>query len=559
MGRPLGGTSVNPIGERTNNAKPDKPATEGRANRPEKLESELRTLREELRTLRSKVGELEESRVLEASDAIVLASGRAETIADAALESLVQLTLGSQKDPLTETPNRLIFLDRVERAIALARRSGIHFAVLFLDIDHFKKINVSYGHGVGDDVLRRVANALRSALRETDTVSRLGGDEFVVLLHAVEHRQAAAGTARLLRRLVHQPFMVEGQQIRIRVSLGIAMYPEDGANAADLIAHADASMYDAKDKVRATDQKDSQDAGTLQPYPSRNRGRRGRRGRRVDAAPAAVLLDPSDLREANQRLVIAALAAEQQESEAVQSYRRQARSIAIVAHELRVPLHPLRMAAAVLSRATASEAMLDDIKLIIDRQVTYMARLVEDLVDGSRIDAGTLRLERTRLNFAELVESALETCRTLWEEREQQLTVDLPEAPVYVDGDPLRLTQVVVNLLDNASKYSHRKGNIGVQLREDDGEARLTVTDDGIGIAATALPSIFDFFVQEPSAHAHAHSSGGLGIGLGVVRELVLAHGGHTRAASEGPGRGAEFVVTLPLSAPGPDSGSRPA
>lgn len=545
---------MKPSSKRTDQSIEDNSAPQPRADRPEKLESELLTLREELRTLRSKVSDMEESRVLEANDAIVLASQRAEKIADSALESLVHLTLTSQRDPLTETPNRLIFLDRVERAIALARRSGIRFAVLFLDIDHFKKINDSYGHGVGDDVLRFVANALRSALRETDTVSRLGGDEFVVLLHAVERREAAASTARLLRRLVHQPFLVEGQQIRIRVSLGMAMYPEDGARAAELIAHADAAMYDAKAKVRASDQQESQDAGTLQPFPSRNRGRRSRR---VDAAPATALLDPSDLREANQRLVIAALTAQQQESDAVQSYRRQARSIAIVAHELRVPLHPLRMAAAVLSRAAASEAMLDHIKLIIDRQVTYMSRLVEDLVDGSRIDAGTLRLERTRLDFAELVNSALDTCRTLWEEREQQLTVDLPKAPVYVDGDPLRLTQVVVNLLDNASKYSHRKGNIRVELREEEGKARLTVRDDGIGISAAALPSIFDFFVQEPNAHAHA--SGGLGIGLGVVRELVLAHAGHVNATSEGPGKGAEFVVTLPLSASGRSSGSQPA
>jgi len=201
--------------------------------------------------------------------------------------------------------------------------------------------------------------------------------------------------------------------------------------------------------------------------------------------------------------------------------------------------------------------MFDHIKLSIDRQVTDMARLVEDLVDGSRIDAGTLRLERSRLDFAEMVESALETCRTLAEEREQRLTVDLPKAALYVDGDPLRLTQVVVNLLDNASKQSHREGNIRVELRKDQGEARLTVSDDGIGISAAALPSIFDFFVQEPNAHAHA--SGGLGIGLGVVRELVLAHGGHVSAASEGPDTGARFVVTLPLSPTGSDSSSEPA
>lgn len=183
--------------------------------------------------------------------------------------------------------------------------------------------------------------------------------------------------------------------------------------------------------------------------------------------------------------------------------------MAIIVHELRVPLHPLRMAASILTRASANEVMLDRLKRIIDRQVTYMARLVEDLVDGSRIDAGTLLLERSRVDLVELVETVLETCRPLWETREQTVQIRLPSPPVHVKGNPLRLTQAAVNLLDNSSKTSHRGGTIRVDLRAERGEARLTLCDVGIGILPEALPSIFDFFVQEPHAVAHAQTNAG--------------------------------------------------
>ena len=515
-------------------------------------------LRDELRNLREKVSILEDDRLLEANDAIVVASERAETIAEAALASLVDLTVNSQRDPLIGTPNRVIFLDRVERAIALSRRGGTRFAILFLDIDDFKRINDTLGHGVGDNLLRFVANTLRNALRESDTVSRLGGDEFVVLLHAVDSRKSAASTALVLCRLLEKPNDVDGRRCQLGVSIGLAMYPDDGATPETLIAHADADMYRHKDKAESSAQEDGPEGTVvLQPFV--------KKGGACDAegSPAAfpkVSLEAADLREANERLVIAAIASQEHENEAVQSYRRQARSMAIVAHELRVPLHPLRMAASILGRAATSEVMLDRLKLIIDRQVTYMARLVEDLVDGSRIDAGTLRMERSRVDLVELVENALETCRTLFEQREQHLSVELPKTPLYVNGDPLRLTQVAVNLLDNASKYSHRGGEVRLHVGEAKGQARLAVADDGVGIPPEALPTIFEFFVQEPRALAHAqtHAGGGLGIGLGVVRELVTAHGGQVTATSPGSGRGSEFVVTLPLCTEDPDIIPRP-
>ncbi|MBI1379959.1 MAG: diguanylate cyclase [Planctomycetaceae bacterium] len=518
---------------------------------PERLESDLLELRDQLRTLRSQVTGLDARRLLEANEAIANASQRAETIAESALASLAELTESSHRDPLTETPSRVVFFDRVERAVALARRTGIQFAVLSLDVDRFARINETYGRGVGDSVLRYVANTLRDAVRDADTVSRLGNDNFAVLLHAMAKHGAAGGTARLLRRVLQQPFVVDGQRLSLTVSLGVAMYPHDGLDPHTLVAKAASAMAELRSKSRSASKLRPPQPKVVRPVG----GRTLAVGTiRVPAAPSTPILDPSDLREANQRLVLAALASQEEGKAAMDMYRRQAKTIAVVAHELRVPLHPLRMAAALLRRATGDEAMLDRIKQIIDRQVTHMARLVDDLLDGSRVDVGTLRLEVSLVDLVELLDGALETCRSLLQERGQNVVLDVSSEPLLIRGDAMRLNQVVLNLLDNSSKYSHQGGSIRVSLHKVEGDARLAVSDDGIGIEPDILPSIFDFFVQDPKAFAHARA--GLGIGLGVVRELVLAHGGHVTATSQGPGSGSEFVVTLPLAEHTPEPGA---
>jgi signal transduction histidine kinase len=189
---------------------------------------------------------------------------------------------------------------------------------------------------------------------------------------------------------------------------------------------------------------------------------------------------------------------------------------------------------------------------IIERQIAHVSRLVGDLLDVSRARTGRFRLERETLDIAPLIEQAVESCRPAMEARRQHLDVSVPAGALEVDGDPIRLTQVLCNLLDNASKYTPVSGEIGLRVAAAGQAIVLTVSDNGIGITADALPTIFDPFVRDK--HAGGCDGTGLGIGLTVVRELVDAHGGNVVASSAGLGCGSQFVVTLPNRQPQPDA-----
>jgi signal transduction histidine kinase len=227
--------------------------------------------------------------------------------------------------------------------------------------------------------------------------------------------------------------------------------------------------------------------------------------------------------------------------------RRQATFLAMVAHELRHPLAPIRIAAELLLRhASPHDALLARVQGILVRQVAHLSRLVEDLLDGARANEGKFRLECRTLVLQDVLEPVIDAIWPAMERRRQVFALRLPPAPVWVHADPVRLTQIFGNLLDNASKYTPHGGEIGFAVSNEGPSAILRVTDEGIGISAEALPRIFQLFVQE--SHARAQDGQGLGIGLAVVRELVQAHGGTLSAASAGRGLGSEFVVTLPTA-----------
>jgi CheY-like chemotaxis protein len=224
--------------------------------------------------------------------------------------------------------------------------------------------------------------------------------------------------------------------------------------------------------------------------------------------------------------------------------------LAILGHELRNPLAPLRNAAEILAVRAADDPAIARIQQIIERQVRHMVRLVDDLLDVSRITRGRVELRRERVAMADVVARAAEAARPLMEERGHELSADLPTEPVTVDGDPVRLEQALGNLLQNAARYTEGHGHIAVSLAREGGEAVIRVTDDGIGIAPEMLERVFELFVQgERPRHRSAE---GLGIGLTLVRNLVEIHGGRVSARSEGPGRGSEFIVRLPLAGPAP-------
>jgi PAS domain S-box-containing protein len=219
--------------------------------------------------------------------------------------------------------------------------------------------------------------------------------------------------------------------------------------------------------------------------------------------------------------------------------------LAILAHELRNPLGAIRNTAQVLKMVGSLDDKLLWALDVIDRQADHMAHLVEDLLDGSRIAQGKVSIRKETVELGQIVGQAVETCRHLLSARKQQVTVSLPSRPVPLLADPARLVQVLTNLLNNAAKYTEDGGQIWLTAAEEEDEVVVRVRDNGIGIAAEMLPRVFDLFTQVPGALDR--SDGGIGIGLAMVGHLVLLHGGTVQAFSEGPGRGSEFVVRLPL------------
>jgi signal transduction histidine kinase/ActR/RegA family two-component response regulator len=252
------------------------------------------------------------------------------------------------------------------------------------------------------------------------------------------------------------------------------------------------------------------------------------------------------LREANEHLVMAALEAQSLRDDAEATNRRQNEFLAMLAHELRNPLAPIGMAGALLARAPNATPQLLQMTAVVKRQVDHMARLLDDLLDAARISGGKIKLSRQPAALSDVLAQAIETVQPRLKERRQQLVVDLPETPLVLDVDSVRMIQVFTNLLGNASKYTGDEGTVRLAVAAGDATAIITVTDNGTGIGADVLPHIFDLFTQGP--RTLARSEGGLGVGLNVVHNLVTMHGGQVRAHSAGLGQGATFTVTLPLS-----------
>ncbi len=506
---------------------------------------ELARLRSHLSEVKQEIGSQRNVQLLEANEYLVAAALHANTIADTAVKTIADMVSTNQRDPLTNTPNRALMLERLDNAIALAQRHAASLAVLFVDVDNLKTINDTMGHAAGDSALQLAARRLESVVRATDTVSRHGGDEFVVLLAQIGQPSEAAAIASKMLHALSLPTQIGAHVVSLQTSIGVALYPEDGTTAATLIASADAAMYVAKRRGGS---------GFFQRDPALpNDPRLELSGQEVVLHPvtAGVIAisehsPMADLRHANERLVIAALTAQELKALAEEAHGRQIKFMAMVAHELRNPLTPIRMAAGLLNLSGTDEARLVRLQGIIESQVTHLARLVDDLLDGSRISTGKLRLEYSAVELAGILTLAKQTCESAMQARKQHFDIDVPAPPVITQADPVRLAQVFSNLLDNASKYTPAGGHITLSLATQDNNAIVTIADNGIGITAEALPHIFDLFMQD--AGALTLHSGGLGIGLAVVRELVGAHGGSVVVRSDGRDKGSTFVVTLPLA-----------
>lgn len=231
-------------------------------------------------------------------------------------------------------------------------------------------------------------------------------------------------------------------------------------------------------------------------------------------------------------------------AELLEADRRKDEFLAVLAHELRNPLAPIRNAVNYLRLKAAPDPALQNARDIIDRQVKHLVRLVDDLLDVSRISSGKISLQKERVSLALIVTNAIESSRPAIESENHHLTVTLPAEPVYLDADLTRLAQVLQNLLINAAKYTPRGGKIGLHAEVDGQSIAIRVVDTGIGIPREMLSRVFDLFAQVD--RSIERSAGGLGIGLTLVQRLVELHGGTVEANSDGPGTGSEFTVRLP-------------
>ena len=231
-----------------------------------------------------------------------------------------------------------------------------------------------------------------------------------------------------------------------------------------------------------------------------------------------------------------------------QADRRKDEFLATLSHELRNPLAPIKNALHILESPRAKEEIREEARKMMQRQVHQMTRLINDLMDVSRISQGKIELQKQHVTVDEVIEAAIEIAKPVINEKKHDLAVIQPHEPIWLEADMVRLSQVFANLLNNAAKYTNIGGHITLSVRKEEGEAIIAVRDDGIGIPQDMLSCIFSMFVQVDSALERAQ--GGLGIGLTLVKELVKLHGGRIHARSEGEGerKGSEFIVYLPAA-----------
>ena len=235
-------------------------------------------------------------------------------------------------------------------------------------------------------------------------------------------------------------------------------------------------------------------------------------------------------------------------AELAESERRKTEFIATLAHELRNPLAPIRAALQIMRKAADDATSMAQVREVMERQLSQMVRLVNDLLDISRLTSGQMTLQKERVALGEILSVALEASAPLMTNAKIPLTLDIQEEPIYLQADATRLAQVFTNILNNAVQYSPAGSPISVRIELDGDTVRIDIADTGVGIAREALNRIFDMFTQVGRETPRANA--GLGIGLNLARRLVEMHGGHLIASSEGLGKGSRFLITLPLAGP---------
>ncbi|MDQ2696795.1 MAG: ATP-binding protein [Pseudomonadota bacterium] len=359
--------------------------------------------------------------------------------------------------------------------------------------------------------------------------------------------EQSRGELRSILRAIPDPLMIldsEGRYKEIYDGAPERLAAVKGKSIHEVLpAEVSAQVQRAIDQVLATDQVQTLDYHL--PVDGAERWFSARAAALDGRQPPAVLWIERDItghKRAEQALRDSEATLRRQAAQLQEDDRRKNEFLAVLAHELRNPLTPIQMAAEMLN---AYEGPLDTglrwARNVLGHQVEQMARLLDDLLDVARITRGKIVLQKTPVDLAGVVARAMETANPLIDARRHEITVSLPAQSLWVEADPLRLGQVIANLLHNAARYTPEGGRIRLTVRREPAQAVIEVKDNGIGMAADLLPRIFDVFAQADSAR------GGLGLGLTLARSLAEMHGGSLEAASPGPGQGSTFTVRLPL------------
>ena len=445
---------------------------------------ELEELRQQLAATRIELVSGRAAQLVEANEHLVLAALEAQRSAEASERALREMAEAADLDGLTGLPVPALLRSRLATVIANVKegQSDGHVALLLLNLTDFKLINDTLGHATGELVLQLAARTLAGVVRPIDTVSRHRDNDFLILLpQLADVAQAVLHAARITAAL-GAPAMLNQHVLRLTASVGIVLYPGDGGNADSLIDRAVAAMYRAK--WRGLGSFAFQGEAATSERSLQLRTLESLRQPLVDHESAAAEAERRNalLQEANTQLLLAAVNAQELKEAAEQAQRRQTNFLGLLAHELRNPLTPIRNAAAILGRIPSEGPLLGKVQGIIERQVQNLSRLVEDLLDVSRVSSGKLRLELASVDINVLIDDVVQACRPAMDTRLQLFEVQLATPAVMVHGDPVRLVQVLGNLLDNASKYTPERGQIRLETLVDGNEVLLTVGDNGIGI-----------------------------------------------------------------------------
>jgi diguanylate cyclase len=493
------------------------------------------------------------AQILEANEYLTLSALHAQTQAETAAMKLDEVTHATGLDALTGLPNRVLFLDRLEHAMQMARRNSTRLAVLFIDLDNFKQINDTLGHSVGDQVLKMATRCLTESVRAVDTVSRHGGDEFLVLLADVSLAHDAVAVAEKIGAALGglmSPTRPGEPALRLSASIGISIFPDHGNDSATLIERADAAMYCVK-RTQTGGCALHGEAVTINPkqkFNSASRAELRMQHGKHQAMMVRMQLHHQTLQEANERLVLAALNAQDLQAAAELALQRQSEFLTSVKTELGTPKVPLRMTANMLGRRRTDEPLRPSAQAMVERRAQALARGADTAASGppnSQTTLGPLSVIRFKpVDLREVITAALSAYAAEMNRRSQHMELLVPNIRLMVLGEAEKLEQALCNLLNNASKYTPDHGRVTLLVEATGGEVKLTLSDTGIGISAAALPKVFEPFVQD--THAMGFNGVGLGIGLTAVHEVIEAHRGSVRARSAGEGQGSQFIVSLP-------------